>query len=470
MTTHNQPRSSHPSPSPSRRSSPGANPRRTPPWALVSVASAALAATVGLALLGLSSCAQKAASEQQAANQPGATTAADMAPIGVGQSSLGLDPQVTLGRNSAVAGLPPYSRGLSTLSESEKSEYGNPKLLGDIPLVGSLLRAGSAAAAPDAFRDLRRQVDLAGSLPGLQDEVWVIQRARPAGQPGAGDDRPGSGALVTTDPNQPAVQIPLPLKHTDVTASIAGNIAGVTVTQQFANPFNTKIEAVYVFPLPENAAINDFVMTIGDRRIRGVIRDRDEARQVYEAARSQGYAASLLQQERPNIFTQKVANIEPGRQIDVGITYFNTLEYVDGGFEFVLPMVVGPRYNPPSFYDGVAAVGREQGAREPGASGQPVEVSYLRPGERSGHDINVSINLSAGMPISAIESRSHVIDVTRGPQPTIAAIRLSSRDSIPNKDLVVRYTVAGDALRSGVTLGADKDGGQYLQLLLVPPD
>ena len=126
---------------------------------------------------------------------------------------------------------------------------------------------------------------------------------------------------------------------------------------------------MYVFPLPQNAAVNEFVMTIGDRHIRGIIREREEAEQIYAEARQQGYVASLLTQERPNIFTQSVANIEPGKQIDIDINYFHTLAYDDGGYEFVFPMVVGPRFNPPGSTDGIGAVPRRP-------------VRQLRPADR----------------------------------------------------------------------------------------
>ena len=126
--------------------------------------------------------------------------------------------------------------------------------------------------------------------------------------------------------------MPLPLRHTDVHAVVTGYISAVDVTQQFQNPYDEKIEAVYVFPLPENAAVNEFVMTIGERKIRGIIREKEEAQQIYEDARAQGYRASLLTQDRPNIFTQKVANIEPGKRIDINIRYFHTLAYEDGWY------------------------------------------------------------------------------------------------------------------------------------------
>src|SRR5205814_9920921 len=132
-----------------------------------------------------------------------------------------------------------------------------------------------------------------------------------------------------------------------------GYIASVAVTQQYHNPFNSKIEAIYVFPLPHNAAVNEFVMTIGERKIRGVIRERAEAERIYTDAKRQGYVASLLTQERPNIFTQSVANIEPGKEIDIDIKYFHTLEYLDGWYEWHFPMVVGPRFNPSGTTDGI---------------------------------------------------------------------------------------------------------------------
>src|SRR6266705_5589034 len=222
--------------------------------------------------------------------------------------------------------------------------------------------------------DTSGSVQLASlSIPG-NDELWILARGIDAAvQPS--DENPGSGTLLARVHQQ---EIPMPLKHTDVHASISGFIGAVEVAQQFYNPYSSKIEAVYVFPLPHNAAVNEFVMTIGERRIRGIIRERKEAEQIYQDAKRQGYVASLLTEERPNIFTQSVANIEPGQEIDVNIKYLHTLSYVDGWYEFVFPMVVGPRFNPPGMSEGVGAVGRGR----KGASAQKTEVSYLAPQER----------------------------------------------------------------------------------------
>src|SRR5438128_3426885 len=153
------------------------------------------------------------------------------------------------------------------------------------------------------------------------------------------------GSLQVLDPNGKPRGL-CPLKHTDVKAEISGFLSRVVVTQEFENPFKEKIEAVYTFPLPQNAAVDDMTMIVGDRTVRGKILRREEAEAVYEAARTSGQTASLLNQERPNIFTQSVANILPGEQIKITISYVETLKYEDGAYEFVFPMVVGPRYIP----------------------------------------------------------------------------------------------------------------------------
>jgi Ca-activated chloride channel family protein len=282
----------------------------------------------------------------------------------------------------------------------------------------------------------------------------------------AGNDlrfaNPGCGELIV--PNHDGQRnIPVPLDHTDVSAQIQGYVASVHVAQRYRNPFNEKIEAVYVFPLPQDAAVSEFVMTIGDRHIRGIIREKAEAERIYHEARAQGYVASLLTQERPNIFTQSVANIEPNKQIDINITYFNTMSYVDGSYEFVFPMVVGPRFNPPGSTEGVGAVGRGK----QGISGQATEVQYLKPNERSGHDIALSVDLNAGVPIEKLESANHKINVKQE-SPGHAVVTLDPSDSIPNKDFVLRYKVAGGQVKSAMFVQRDERGG-YFTLMLFPP-
>ncbi len=249
-------------------------------------------------------------------------------------------------------------------------------------------------------------------------------------------DRPRGGELRTRVQDR---IVPLPLKHTDVKAQITLNIGSVTLTQQYHNPYATKIEAVYMFPLPDDAAVRDFVMVIGERRIRGIIREREEAKQIYLEARRQGHVASLMSQERPNIFTQAVANIEPGKQIDIAITYFHTLRYADRTFEWVLPMTIGPRYNP-----------------------QDVDVQYVRPNEIPLNDISVEVAIHAGMPVEEITSPTHAIRVQG------AVVTLSPNDRIPNRDFVLRYKVAGRGLQAGLAVHKEDNGGTFA-ILVHPP-
>ncbi|MFN2493078.1 MAG: VIT domain-containing protein [Pyrinomonadaceae bacterium] len=112
------------------------------------------------------------------------------------------------------------------------------------------------------------------------------------------------------------------------------------VTQEFENPFKEKIEAVYVFPLPANAAVDGMTMVVGERTVRGKIQRREEAQAVYDTAKSGGQVASLLNQERPNIFTQSVANILPGEKIQIAISYVETLKYENGSYEFSFPWLL----------------------------------------------------------------------------------------------------------------------------------
>ncbi|MCK4293160.1 MAG: VWA domain-containing protein [Planctomycetes bacterium] len=293
------------------------------------------------------------------------------------------------------------------------------------------------------------------------DEIWIIAKSEVA-VVARDAETPGCGAMICRPPGQEK-EIPLPLKHTDVKGQISGYIATVEVTQEFSNPYDEKIEAVYVFPLPQNAAINEFIMVVGERKIRGIIRERQEAERIYKEARDQGHMASLLTQERPNIFTQKVANIEPGKKIDVNIKYFNTLAYVDGWYEFVFPMVVGPRFNPPGFTDGVGAVARGKA----GISGQKTEVQYLKPGERSGHDISLTVDINAGVAIEEAACSNHAISKNAA-APEKLTVKLSPLDSIPNKDFVLRYRVAGRKLKSALVVHRDKRGG-FFTLMLYPP-
>src|SRR5215813_7792019 len=238
-----------------------------------------------------------------------------------------------------------------------------------------------------------------------------------------------------------------PLKHTDVQAAISGFLARVTVTQIFANSAPDKIEAVYIFPLPEMAAVDDMTIQVGDRTIRSLIKKREDAQAIYEKAKQQGHLAALLDQERPNVFTQSVANILPNEQVTVTISYVQNLNYESGSYEFVFPMVVGPRYMPGT------PIGNQGGGRLPDTTQVP-DGSRISPpiapeGTRAGHDISLAVTLDAGIPIQEIRSASHDIDVNRTGA-TTATVKLKNEAEIPNKDFILKYDVAGPELADGI--------------------
>jgi Ca-activated chloride channel family protein len=257
-----------------------------------------------------------------------------------------------------------------------------------------------------------------------------------------------------------------PLKHTDVNAEISGHLARVTLTQEFHNPLQEKIEAVYVFPLPQNAAVDDMTMIVGDRTVKGRIKRREEARAVYEAAREAGHVASLLDQERPNIFTQSVANITPGATVKVTISYVENLIYEDGSYQFVFPMVVGPRYIPG------APVGKQGGGWAPDTSQVPdasrITPKVALPATRAGHDISLSVTLDAGVSIDSLKSATHDADVER-PDGRRAVVHLKNRVTIPNKDFILKFDVAGRKIEDAILTHRGQQGG-FFTMILQPPE
>ncbi|CAN5313822.1 hypothetical protein BH11CYA1_BH11CYA1_23920 [soil metagenome] len=260
-----------------------------------------------------------------------------------------------------------------------------------------------------------------------------------------------------------------PLKHTDVQTEISGYIARVTVKQVFQNPFKDKIEAVYTFPLSENGAVDEMQMKVGTRVIKGTIKKREEARQMYDQAKANGYVASLLDQERTNIFTQSVANIEPGKEIEITIKYIETLPYEAGKFSYTFPTVVGPRFIPGE------PVGKSSGGWANDTNQVP-DASRITPnvvaeGQRAGHDISINVHLNAGMPVSQISSKLHEVQV-RNSGSGQADISLTDKATIPNKDFVLSWNVAEDSLKSGYVTYRDpsaKDGAGYFTVMLIPP-
>jgi Ca-activated chloride channel family protein len=252
------------------------------------------------------------------------------------------------------------------------------------------------------------------------------------------------GLYLNKDGNQQA----FPLQHTEVMARVTGNVSRVEVTQTFTNPFKKPLEAVYVFPLPDEAAVDDMEIRVGNRIIRSLIRKRQEAKQIYDQAKQEGKTAGLLEQERDNVFTQSLANIKPGEKIDVTIRYTNSLKFEKGNYEFDFPMVVGSRYIP----GGVIA------------DANKITPATKAPETRSGQDIGVTVEINAGVPLKGINSPSHQVQTAQ--EGGVTRIQLANEKTIPNKDLVLKYQVADTTAQSTVLTDTDRRGGHFAAYLI----
>lgn len=274
----------------------------------------------------------------------------------------------------------------------------------------------------------------------------------------------GSGSLSATDKSGKVLGN-CPLKHTDVSARISGYLADVTVKQRFENPFKEPIEAVYTFPLSDTGSVDEMVMKIGTRVIRGTIKERDEARALYEAAKQRGQTASLLNQERPNIFTQSLANIKPGQSIEITLHVVDVLAYEAGSFTFAFPTVVGPRYIPgdPTGHGGTGWA--PDTTTVPDASN--ITPPVVPEGMRAGHDLSLKVAIRGGLPISQINSKLHEIVIEKS-LATSAEVALKGKATIPNRDFILTWQVASEKVQSGYLTHRDGKYGYFL-LMLIPP-
>ncbi len=298
-----------------------------------------------------------------------------------------------------------------------------------------------------------------------------------AGAPASPPDAKAAAPVddVTSDVTQGALRfknavgtyVECPLKRTDVQAEISGFLARVKVTQTFVNSATDRIEAVYVFPLPHKSAVDSMTMKIGDRSVVGVIKRREVARQIYEQAIAQGHTAALLEQERPNIFTQSVGNIEPGGTVRIEITYVDALDYDMGVYAFHFPMVVGHRYIPGGAVSGRSGTGTAPDTdRVPDAS--RITPPRIPPGaERSGADISLSVQLDAGVPVQDLKSVNHKVEMKQTGRST-ATCRIAGGDTIPNKDFELRYKVVGDKPEMAILAHADSGKDGYFMLMVQP--
>lgn len=247
----------------------------------------------------------------------------------------------------------------------------------------------------------------------------------------------------------------LPLKSTSVVVNISAFIADVAVTQVYRNDGSKPVEAMYVFPASTRAAVYGMKMTIGERTVTARIGKRQEAREAYEKARQEGRSASLLEQDRPNVFLMNVANILPGDEVETELRYTEILVPTDGVYEFVYPTVVGPRYsNQPA----AMAPASEKWSMNP----------YLHQGESPTCSFDIKARVTAGVPIGEMSCPSHKAAIAYRDK-SAADIDLDPGEhSGGNRDFILRYRLAGDRIESGLLLYEGSEENFFL-LMGQPP-
>jgi len=322
-----------------------------------------------------------------------------------------------------------------------------------VPLV-LLLIVAAAALLIAAFAEAREPLATETRGPG-----WALLKAEPdkkkplrLSETAGGDDRTLAPYFYVPGGEEGLDELPLKATRADV--EVAGVIASVTVTQVYKNDGDKTLEAIYVFPASTRAAVHAMRMTIGERTIEAQIKKREEARRDYETAREQGRTASLLEQQRPNVFQMNVANIQPGDEIHVEMNYTELLVPEDGVYEFVFPTVVGPRYS-------------NESAENAPANKRWVESPYLTEGQGATYTFGLALTLHGGVPVAKLSSPSHDIWADWRDEKTVD-VALDEDAANGNRDFVLRYALKGKAIQSGALVYEHEDENFFL-VMLQPP-
>ncbi len=275
-------------------------------------------------------------------------------------------------------------------------------LLPALALVASVL-------AQDSFDD----------IPYLRDPIVYPPEVM------EGDEVVGGEVRVTHEDGLGA----LVLEHSSVVAEIHAGLARVTLIQWFHNPFEESLEATYLFPLPSMAAVDRMDLTCGDRLIEGRVMERGAAREAYEQARQDGRKAALLEQERDNLFTQSIANLCPGEQVQITLQYVEQIQLEDGVYQLAFPMTPGPRFSPPWVED------RDR-----------LDTPYT---STPANGVDITVYIDEGVPVQGLWSDSHEIAV-REEGAWGAEVTTADEVIVPDRDFVLSWTLEGEQPSVGV--------------------
>lgn len=271
----------------------------------------------------------------------------------------------------------------------------------------------------------------------------------------AGEMELSSGELRFSNPHVHAL-----LMNTQVEMKINGMVGRITVQQQFKNPSDQWLEGVYLFPLPESAAVDRMKLRIGYREVVGEIQEKQAAEKKYQQAKASGQRASVVHQQRANLFTTKVANIAPNETVWVEISYLQTLDYDQGEYALRFPLTITPRYNPANASDGEVSVADNI---------SPPQIVANRLSEHAVriHQANFSIQLDAGGPLDVVESLYHPVEIDR--QGNLYQLELAQNTVPMDRDFVLRWKPAAGKAPKSIFFTEQIHGEYYGLLMLMPP-
>lgn len=243
-----------------------------------------------------------------------------------------------------------------------------------------------------------------------------------------------------------------PLKGTNVTVNIEGIVADIHVVQTYANEGSKPVNASYIFPASTKVTIHGMQMRVGNQTVTATIKEKEEAKQEFETAKSEGKSASMLTEERANVFSMDVANIMPGDEVDIDLHYTELITPTEGTYQFVFPTVAGPRY--------ISPVKDDTGNRDEWTS-----ASYLPEGTVPTAQYNIDVTISAGVPITSLTSSSHKINIDWNETTTAHITLTNPLEYAGNRDFILDYKLTGESIGTGLTLNEN-----FFMLMVQPPE
>jgi Ca-activated chloride channel homolog len=256
--------------------------------------------------------------------------------------------------------------------------------------------------------------------------------------------------------------VPLPLVATNVTIDVTGPLIKGTIGQEFTNPTNETIEALYIFPMPDGAAVDAMELIVGERRIVSIVQEKAEARQTYEKAKAEGKKAALVESMRANLFTMSVAGIEPGQSVKVMLQYLDQAEFSGGSFQLAFPLTFTPRYFPPALMQS----DRNDEYGNPGEDSNIITAPFVPDGHPMVPKATITVNLAAGFPLSSINSASHII--TRRQNNQLVCITPSAGTIPADRDFLLSWTPRQGTEPLAALFTETREDGRYGFLMVVP--